>query len=253
MRPLLVLSLIGHAAAQPITSTFDTDAQGWRIATRLDPSGTASAIVRPADHTAADGLPPGAAQILDPDDNWTFFLAPPDFLGDRSAFLGGALTFDIRTTRTELAEGRWVILRAADGAAISTIIPTPPLDAWDHAFIPFVFGPWRPGANPNVRAIATEDAIRHVLAHLDELAIGAEYGSDALEELVRLDNPTLRPPCPPDLGPDGRPDGRLDIFDILTLFELFANGDPRADLAPPAQTLDIFDILAFFDAFANGC
>ncbi|MCA9299784.1 MAG: hypothetical protein KDA28_11995 [Phycisphaerales bacterium] len=48
------------------------------------------------------------------------------------------------------------------------------------------------------------------------------------------------------------PFGTLDIFDVLTFLEAFADGAPMADLVEDG-VFDVFDVLAYLEAFEAGC
>lgn len=63
------------------------------------------------------------------------------------------------------------------------------------------------------------------------------------QALMFLDLPT------PASRADLNADGLHDLRDIALFIDWFPVGDPRADLAPPADTFDLADIQAFVDAF----
>lgn len=49
------------------------------------------------------------------------------------------------------------------------------------------------------------------------------------------------------------PLGTLNIDDVLTFLDAFANEDPIADVAAPAGAFNIDDVISFLNAFASGC
>jgi alkaline phosphatase D len=87
-----IFAIVGLAAASTasaaITSTFDIDSDGWSAI------GDSAA---PVQWVAAGGNPGGHIEILDAVlGGVTYFQAPAKFLGNKSAALGTALTFDLR-------------------------------------------------------------------------------------------------------------------------------------------------------------
>jgi len=71
----------------------------------------------------------------------------------------------------------------------------------------------------------------------------------------------VEPGCPADLtgpGGDGEPDGVLDATDFFFYLDLFAAGDPGADLAGPGGddpdgVIDATDFFFYIALFADGC
>lgn len=80
---------LGQVRADLITSTFDTDTDGWTI------SGDATSLT----HFAAGGNPGGFIRATDQQTGgvW-YFDAPAKFLGDKSLAYGQNLSFDLRQT-----------------------------------------------------------------------------------------------------------------------------------------------------------
>jgi Laminin B (Domain IV) len=70
-----------------VSSTFDTDAEGWTI---VGPA-------NPLEYFSSGGNPGGhiRSQSLNPPDAW-YFNAPTAFLGDKSTAYGGILSYDLR-------------------------------------------------------------------------------------------------------------------------------------------------------------
>ena len=83
---LLLLPLIAisrHASAAEISSTFDTDLDGWTSSA----GGTMT-------FGATGGNPGGFLRHADADNSDMFVSAPAKFLGNRSSFIGGTVSFD---------------------------------------------------------------------------------------------------------------------------------------------------------------
>jgi hypothetical protein len=79
--PLIAISHVASAAE--ISSTFDTDLDGWTSS----PGGTMT-------FGATGGNPGGFLRHADADNTDMFVSAPAKFLGDRSSFIGGTVSFD---------------------------------------------------------------------------------------------------------------------------------------------------------------
>jgi hypothetical protein len=78
-----ILSIARVASAAEISSTFDTDLDGWTSSA----GGTMT-------FGATGGNPGGFLHHADADNTDMFVSAPAKFLGDRSAFVGGTVSFD---------------------------------------------------------------------------------------------------------------------------------------------------------------
>ena len=86
MAVLLTVLLVDRVDALMISSTFDTDADGW-----VSNSGGSLSYV------ASGGNPGGFIQIADAGVSPNYgVIAPGKFLGDLSAFDGGQLVFDLK-------------------------------------------------------------------------------------------------------------------------------------------------------------
>ena len=83
----------------PITSTFDSGADGWTGVTSLtaSPSWSISSSGHAPAFSSTDGQPAGSIRLTDPNNDWTYFRAPSKFLGDLTPYAGGTLSWDSRT------------------------------------------------------------------------------------------------------------------------------------------------------------
>jgi len=196
---------------------------------------------------SAGGDPGACVSEADPDTNWSFYRAPGAFLGDQSEQSGHGIRFSVRTSHTELSEGRLVIL-IGGGFAISHMIPEPEIGEWSRHRISLSEGAWvasSVGAGP----VASQTTIDAVLADLGEFLIGMEYGSDVLEEIVSLDT-VLLGVCTADLVP---PYGALNFFDIQQYITDYLAESPSADLAAPFGAFNFFDIQTYIGLYVAGC
>jgi hypothetical protein len=81
MLPLIIVARV--ATATQISSTFDTNADGWTAS----PGGTMTFVT-------TGGNPGGFLRDVDNDNTDMFVSAPAKFLGNQSAFIGGTIAFD---------------------------------------------------------------------------------------------------------------------------------------------------------------
>ena len=165
-------------------SSFDSDGDGWAIAN--DGGGWVAAGGNPDGYI--EGVDTGAATGSTA---W-YFSAPPKFLGDRSAYLGGELRYDLQ--QSDAAPGflsqPWVVLRGA-GITLVYDASVAPGTTWTPYAIPLetdagwhiaVDGCWTlsivspnvcnfNGASPSVAQFMT------VLSNLDTVLIRGEYSA----------------------------------------------------------------------------
>jgi hypothetical protein len=193
---LLLLALAPAAARADaiVTSTFDTNSEGWNTVS-LNNSGAISGT-----HTvtwnATGGNPDGHLSRTDPQAGTTFYWnAPAQFLGDMSAAYGGTLGYEVRHSGGSLYNAADVIL--VGGATPLTLVfdaAAMPTTAWTLFSIPFSEGQWRVGSLSG--AFATQQQLMDVLAALTALRIRGEY-IDGTGETGRLDNVSVNAPPEP--------------------------------------------------------
>lgn len=185
-------------AAGAVVSDFEAGADGWVAQTFADNGrptfGTlfVSTVFSPTAH-ATGGNPGGYISIADPNDGWTYFVAPGKFLGDQSDKLGGTLSFSLQQTtgnifqpeppHVALRSGSLVLVR--DAGAVPAITP-----AWTSYSVSLSAGDWRVGTL--VGAVATSGEIASVLGNLDGLFLVGEFVTPVVET-NGLDSVTLAP------------------------------------------------------------
>tara|TARA_R110002096_G_scaffold173781_5_gene348438 strand:- start:73718 stop:74488 length:771 start_codon:yes stop_codon:yes gene_type:complete len=239
--------ITGVTLAQPLVSNFDSSIEGWTVETHGNPSGAFALMNTYApDFNSFGGAPGGYISEVDPDNQWSFFRAPPAWSGDRSQYAGGWLHYATRTDSDTFPDGRLVILIGNDGQEISADLGIPDLNVWTNRHIRLLEGSWRLGTNAS-GAVATQTEIDAILADLEALFIGLEFGSDLLEELVGLDSVSLSE-CLADLNGDGA----LNFLDISTFLAGFAAQDPAMDFVQD-NSFNFLDVSAFLQLFGAGC
>jgi hypothetical protein len=172
-----------------VLSDFEVDAEGWIIVDLPNALGDPPPIMNSyaVDYSATDGNPGGHISEFDPSSIWFHFAAPAKFLGDKSTYYGGRITYDMSTTlNSGDASFPAVILI---GANKSLFYPS----QWPQTtFTPFnirllpagwKIGDYETGAEP------TAEEMQEVLADLDALYIDGDWST--ADELSRLDNVRL--------------------------------------------------------------
>jgi len=190
------IALTNSAAASPlVSSTFDSDADGW---TGLTTGGSSSWSVVSAGLAPAfssDGVPDGSIVLADPDGQWSYFSAPSKFLGDQSAAFSGSLQFDSRYVipGTSYANEAEVVLKGAGLTLVYDITNSLPA-SWTHFDVALESGTWRI-SDTFSGALATDAQLLAVLSNLDSLWINAEHFTP-IDESIALDNVNLFAPIP---------------------------------------------------------
>ena len=153
-----------------IKSGFDTGIDGWSFV----------ADVKEFDWVSTGGNPGGYLEAVDyaTGQVW-YFVAPEKYLGNKGAYSGGTLQFDLRqsTTSSQVADDDVVLT----GGGLTIVLDTgshPGLD-WTHYSVNLdTASDWRVGTSAG--AVATQAQINTVLSDLTALHIRGEYvsGSD---------------------------------------------------------------------------
>jgi len=167
-------------AATTVSSTFDTGADGWAF-------GTYQAV--------------GAAQSLTYDaatqsisrqhgfGGWGF-VAPLKYLGDKSTYVGGVLSFDLSSVLNDYAGKRpLVVLTGANGQQIFSHwgpAPGAQLQTFDIALNAASF--YRGGLT-TINGGVSGGAFASIMADLEQIEILGDWGANV--DTVRLDNVRL--------------------------------------------------------------
>lgn len=193
------------------SSTFDTDGEGWW--TLLD-SNTPT-------WTNSSGNPGGCFEATDLGQNtgWRF-LAPAKFLGDRSAFVGSVLEFDLKGTPAGAGTGpNIVVVKGANKILAYTAGYNPTSGTWTHYGVPlFPTSRWirtSDGQTP------TEQDFEDILGSLTELNILGEYFvSNQTFDTGSLDNVFFLACRSCAAGGDLDLNGEVDVADIPIMIDL---------------------------------
>ena len=241
------------AASGDLAWTFTDSDQGW-IITDLDcggpyvtPVSSESVVWSPS-----GGDPGGYVLGLDPAGNCYFFSAPEDQLGDLSRFLGGTLSFSLRSTLRTWPNDNVVVLVSPSGSSMVAEVAPLPDPTWTRYSILLRAEVFRMGSK--LGPVPTEAEFAAMLANVRSLRISAEYGA-LVAETTSLDSVRFAEGCPCPLDYDSSGSNIPDLDDLLMFFADFNAGSPRADVTctGPGSVPDIDDLVRFFEAFSGGC
>ena len=174
----LLLSLSNLVAQISVTSTFDTNTDGWIV----------EGLAGGPTYVSTGGNPGGYIYGEDAgSDDW-YFKAPTKFLANQSATYGGSLSFDLRQYYTSSQYDTEDIIIEGGGLRIVFDTPNNPGTSWTHYQIPLTeTAGWKKTSLSGVAPTAAE--IKAVLASITRLLIRGEYqnGTDKCD----LDNVIL--------------------------------------------------------------
>jgi len=175
-------------AAQLVTSTFAGTNEGWTVngfAYSGHLGGIGAGVA--ASFDATEGQPAGSVRVGDAFGE-TCFQAPAAFLGDKSAYYGGTLSFDILIRTTDATAYPATMLVGA-AKTLFYVMPSPPVGAWLSRSVPLTETGWK--VNGWTGPPATQVDLQTVLGALQKLLINSEWhtGSDD----TNLDNVVLQP------------------------------------------------------------
>lgn len=189
MRPKAqLLALLTAAAlastAGATTSSFEAGSEAWTVLGDAEgPLSWAATGGNPGGHVTIDDATQGGI---------TYFVAPADYRGDRSAALGSLLRFDLMQVYSGSASqfnSADVVLVGGGNTLVFDTPNNPANGAWTSYAVPLVAGSWR--LNSTAGAIASDTQLATTLASLTALRIRAEYRTGA--DVGKLDNVSLVP------------------------------------------------------------
>ncbi|MGE0486226.1 MAG: laminin B domain-containing protein [Gammaproteobacteria bacterium] len=184
---LCALAVAVPAGAATVGSTFDVDVDGWTVTTFNDNGNpnflSVFATGFSPTFVGAGGNPGGYASIADPDNGWTYFIAPGKFLGDQADKLGGTLGFSLQHAingGTPVGNPPHAVLLGA-GTVLVHDAGGPPAatPAWSTYVVPLEAAAWRlgnvGGATPDAATFAA------VLGNLSGLYLAGEFVTPVVE------------------------------------------------------------------------
>ncbi len=148
-----------------ITEGFDTDHAGWSFV----------ADVKEFDWVETGGNPGGYLEAVDyaTGETW-YFVAPTKFTGDKSAFSGGVLQFDLKQSETGSQFDREDVAISGGGLTIMLDTASNPGTDWTHYSVNLdTLSDWRIGSLSG--EVATQAQIDTVLGDITALHIRGEF------------------------------------------------------------------------------
>ncbi|MCX6133774.1 MAG: T9SS type A sorting domain-containing protein [Ignavibacteriales bacterium] len=176
---LALMLTVGNLAAQTtVTSTFDTNTDGWIV----------EGLAGGPTYMAAGGNPGGYIYGEDAGgDDW-YFKAPTKFLGNQSFSYGGSLSFDLRQYYTSSQYDIEDIIIEGGGLRLVFDTPNNPATTWTHYQVSLLeTAGWKKTSLSGTAPTAAE--LKTVLGSITRLLIRGEYqnGTDKCD----LDNVIL--------------------------------------------------------------
>jgi hypothetical protein len=189
---LACVAIAGSAAgATLVSSTFDSDVDGWVAGQFI---GGAWVAETPTS-ILSGGNPGGYIHIWDCAP-WTAFYAPGKFLGNKSAGYGGILQFDLMIPESDPM--LYSAVEISDGATTLQFREPFALGIWNRFTIPLVASAgWQISTDGKLAGTAaTELELLNVLSNLQSLRINADWKTGL--DVTELDNVALisTPPVP---------------------------------------------------------
>jgi hypothetical protein len=185
-----------EVSALSVSSTFDANAEGWCRESRnffnnfvLSSSGSPT-------HQASGGNPGGHIFFTEPSSVSDFFCAPSSYLGDKSVFLGGTLSFDLQSPNAIVANAGFLALLVS-GSTILVFDSTQTVGPnWTSILVPLEPAPgWKVVASgcltTNTCAAANSSQFQTVMSNLTALNIRGDWTTGV--DTGRLDNVTMTP------------------------------------------------------------
>jgi hypothetical protein len=191
------------AANAAISSTFDTDADGWSGMTFTNQGVFLNNTLPGFAYHSVGGNPGGNIATTDPGPTEAARLgAPGKFLGNQANVLGGSLAFDLTIDRTGQVDQNpppLVLIQNGGHSLLFLGTPVPVVGIWTSYLItlqpqppasPFGVG-WYAFTAGNVQSAvaATQNDFNTVFANITQLSITGEFINDgANPDTVGLDN-----------------------------------------------------------------
>jgi hypothetical protein len=239
------LALVSAAlSGSVVQSTFDADAEGWGTLndatsfTWTDELGNPGGSIRATDQSSGQ---------------WWFFAASDAYLGDKSSYFGGELSWDIYgIIGNQNTINRADVMLAGGGITIGINGPVAPVNGqWTSWMVKFdTSANWRrvsSVANGTLNSTpATVEDFQIVLADLEGVYIRGEYtvGADS----TAIDNVRLAPP--PCGDADG--DGDVDLDDLNIVLTNFGFETETGDLNDDG-VVDLNDLNILLTQFGGNC
>ena len=176
------------------TSSFASSAEGWIGVTLPFPAPGAPPVELGSPISSpwlpTGGNPGGRLYMADPDGsqstgNVQYWKAPPSYLGDKSAWLGGQLRYDVRVQTALGSFAQEDVLLTGNGVTLAWFANVnPSSNVWTTFTVPLQASAWRVGTRTG--PVATPAQLAAVLSSLTSVYLRAEFQNGV--DLLDLDN-----------------------------------------------------------------
>jgi len=178
------VSLGGQAAAATITSTFDTSADGWGFGTWQGVGGTPQPVTYEAGSQTIAKINHGFG-------DWGF-VAPLKYLGEKSSFIGGSLSFDLSASQPIYTNRPLVALTGGNGQTIFARWGSTPGTGLSNFTIGLSAASFYTGAPTNMVGGVSAAKFQSIMADLEQIQIWGDWNNNV--ETARLDNVSMSGP-----------------------------------------------------------
>jgi hypothetical protein len=182
-----VVATVTNGPPTGLTNTFDLTSENWLIVNYPFRSHVPAPAMSSLPFDGTFGNPLGSVRVGEIYAE-TGIAAPAQYLGNKLAFYGGSLAYDIYLRYTDHATYPAVVLNGGS-TSIYYDTPSPPLDAWQHNIVPLSEAGWKISSSGQA---ATQAVFRAVLSNLVGLYLYTEWHSGADDTSV--DNISMTPP-----------------------------------------------------------
>jgi hypothetical protein len=160
---VLAGSIAVPAAATEIASRFSVDNEGWQVVAYPFHSSTVGVPTMSAlPYDAVSGNPAGSVRVGDIYGE-TGIAAPAAFLGDKGAFYGGIMSWDILIRYSDNVTYPALVLFGATMTLYYDAAP-PIVDQWTHMSAPLTEAGWKVGGSQVAATQADLQAVLHTLS-----------------------------------------------------------------------------------------
>jgi len=182
-----VVAVVTSVPPAALTSTFDLSSESWLVVDYPFRSHVANPVTNGLFFDGNFGNPPGSVRLGDVFAE-TGIAAPAQYLGNKLAFYGGSLAYDIYIRYSDETAYPAVVLNGGT-QSLYYDAPAPPLHTWQRRSVPLTEVGWKISGSGTP---ATQETFQSVLSHLVGLYIYTEWHTGPDDTSV--DNIALTPP-----------------------------------------------------------
>jgi len=174
-----VMAMGGQAAAATtVSSTFDTGTDGWGFGTWQGVGGTPQPVTYEAGSQTIAKINHGFG-------DWGF-VAPLKYLGEKSDFIGGSLSFDLSASQPRYTNRPLVALTGGDGQTIFARWGSTPGTSLSTFNIGLSAASFYTGSPGDMVGDVSAAKFQAIMADLEQIQIWGDWNNNV--ETARLDN-----------------------------------------------------------------